>query len=167
MGVELKSINIDEDEIFKSLNHSIRRNIIRIIGNDSIRFSDIKKKIETQENIDSPILSYHLKSLFPLIEQDEKEKRYKLTDLGFAAYKLLLKTDQSKTLTRYKRRFIYAYVITHVCWIAIQFIIPYALMLTPEGIPDNYYVIGIILAVTTPINMTIVGYLKEMKFNTS
>ncbi|MFX1286916.1 MAG: winged helix-turn-helix domain-containing protein, partial [Promethearchaeota archaeon] len=60
---------INEDAIFKSLSHEIRRNIIRHIGDKKeSTFSDIKNNIMS---IDSPTLSYHLKSLIPLITQEE------------------------------------------------------------------------------------------------
>jgi DNA-binding transcriptional ArsR family regulator len=48
-----------EDEIFKLLTHQTRRNIIKVLGERDLTFSQIQKKLE----IDSPTLSYHLKTM--------------------------------------------------------------------------------------------------------
>ena len=56
---------INEDEIFKSLAHKLRRKIIKEIGNSKkLLFSEIRKRLKP---IDSPTLSYHLKSLETLL----------------------------------------------------------------------------------------------------
>ncbi len=77
-----------EQEVFKALDHQIRRDILRHIGE--------KKDITFTETMnatgipDSPTLSYHLKNLAPFIEQ--QEGRYHLTPIGKDAYNLLLRT---------------------------------------------------------------------------
>jgi len=48
-----------EDEIFKLLTHQKRRNIIKVLGERDLTFSQIKRNLE----IDSPTHSYHLKSM--------------------------------------------------------------------------------------------------------
>ncbi|NVM53832.1 MAG: helix-turn-helix transcriptional regulator [Candidatus Helarchaeota archaeon] len=112
--------SIDEEEIFKTLSHQIRRKIIKFIGNEEkLTFSEIKNHLES---IDSPTLSYHLKSLQPLLTQ--KENKYKLSEIGEAAFLLLTKTDQSITISKYRRHFLYAYVITVVCWVSASALIP-------------------------------------------
>jgi DNA-binding transcriptional ArsR family regulator len=111
---------MDQDSIFKSLTHSIRREIIKHVGVEKgLTFSAIKKAIDP---IDSPSLSYHLKSLAPLISQ--KEGKYVLSEIGIAAFNLLLKTDQNSQLKKYKKSFIIAYIITVICWISAETIIP-------------------------------------------
>lgn len=108
-----------EDDIFKSLGHRIRRDILKTIGMDQLTFSGIKKQIDP---IDSPTLSYHLKSLQPLLEQ--KENQYKLSEIGKAAYRLLQKTDQSHRIDKGKKKFAYAYFATVICWICASSILP-------------------------------------------
>jgi DNA-binding transcriptional ArsR family regulator len=86
----------EEDEIFKSLGHATRRQIIKAVGlNGSLSFSEILKNIG---EIDSPSLSYHLKSIKVLL--DQKDGKYKLTKIGNSAYNLLEKTDQSGRLKK-------------------------------------------------------------------
>jgi len=85
-----KNSFIDEDEIFKSLSHQVRRNIIKILGENRLSFTEI---INNLEPVDSPTLSYHLKSLQPLLQQ--KTNKYELSEIGEAAFNLLSKTDES------------------------------------------------------------------------
>ena len=61
-GKSTKKLDIiDEEELIKSLSHKIRRDIIKFIGDGGeLTFTEIKNFIES---IDSPSLSYHLKSL--------------------------------------------------------------------------------------------------------
>ena len=68
---------VDEDEIFKTLNHKARRDIIKFIGKErAATFSSIKKALG---DIESPALAYHLKSLSPLLVQ--KEGSYALSGM--------------------------------------------------------------------------------------
>ena len=87
-----------EDEIFKSLNHPIRRNIIKVLGiNKSLSFSQI---LNSMENIDSPSLSYHLKSLRSSIKQNKTG--YNLTKIGKSAYKLVTSIDNPHQLRKFR-----------------------------------------------------------------
>lgn len=150
---------IDEDEIFKSLSHGIRRDIIRLIGsNQELTFTEIKTKIGS---LDSPSLSYHLKSLQALLES--KDNKYFLTDIGISAFKLLLKTDQSQKISKYKKRFKYAYVATVLCWIAVQTLIPLMIIFTGLGFPPYYFLIVIILNIIAPINYIIIWKLQKVE----
>jgi DNA-binding transcriptional ArsR family regulator len=116
-----KPIDEKEDEIFKSLSHDIRRKIIKVLGtNNSMSFTQIKNGIG---NIDSPTLSYHLKSLKLLIDQEEQH--YKLTEIGTAALNLIGKIDQSAKLKKFKRHFLYANIATIACWTSMQIIVSY------------------------------------------
>ena len=77
-----------EEEVFKALDHQIRRDILRYIGEGTKpSFTDI---MNTTRSPDSPTLSYHLKTLAPFLEQ--KDGRYDLNPIGKAAYTLLLRT---------------------------------------------------------------------------
>ena len=107
----------EEDEIFKLLTHQTRRNIIKVLGERDLSFSEIKKALE----IDSPTLSYHLKSMRPFVIQ--KKSKYSFSEIGKAALYLLTKTDQSITMSRYKRYFWYIYFATMICYIIIGIII--------------------------------------------
>lgn len=110
----------NENEIFKTLSHQIRRNIIKYIGNTgTVTFSQIKNQIDS---IDSPSLSYHLRNLQPLLMQDKS--KYQLSSIGDAAFNLLRKTDQSIKISRYRKHFLYAYIITVICWISASTVIP-------------------------------------------
>ena len=102
-----------EDAIFKSLNHGIRREIIKTVGGKkSMAFSEINKALVS---VDSPTLSYHLKSMQALLEQDES--KYKLSEVGKAAFALLGKTDESRRLARGKKGLKRAYLIVIFSWL--------------------------------------------------
>jgi hypothetical protein len=78
-----------EEEVFKALDHQIRRNVLRYIGEaKETTFTEILNTVKIQ---DSPTLSYHLKTLSPFVIQ--QKGRYTLTTIGKAAYSLLLKTS--------------------------------------------------------------------------
>ena len=84
---EQEIINL-EDEVFKALDHQIRRNVLRYIGEaKEPTFTEI---LNTVNISDSPTLSYHLKTLSPFVIQ--QKGRYVLSPVGKAAYSLLLKT---------------------------------------------------------------------------
>jgi DNA-binding transcriptional ArsR family regulator len=132
----------EEAEIFKSLAHEIRRNIIKALGKkNQSSFTDIKNDVG---DIDSPTLSYHLKSLKPLIDQQSGE--YILTDVGKIALLLMNRIDQSHTLKKAKRGFIYANFITTICWVVMQVII--SNMIAPYvDIPTNVLVVTVIVII--------------------
>ena len=68
----------EENTIFKSLTHQIRRDIIKMfVGGKHLSFSEIKHSLEP---IDSSALSYHLKSLSTLIQN--LEGKYCLSPVG-------------------------------------------------------------------------------------
>lgn len=111
---------LDEDAIFKSLSHQIRRDIVKIFaGGKRLGFSEIKHSLSP---IDSPALSYHLKSLSSLIQN--LEGKYYLSPVGEAALNLLEKVDRTGQITKYRRKFIYAYVVTVLCWVAAETLVP-------------------------------------------
>ena len=71
-----------EEEVFKALDHQIRRDILRYIGDGkNPTFTDI---LNATRSPDSPTLSYHLRTMAPFIEQ--KDGRYHLNPVGRAAY---------------------------------------------------------------------------------
>lgn len=78
-----------EESIFKTLSHQKRRDILRIIGErKKVGFTEIKKSVEIE---DSPSLSYHLNALDGLVVH--REGKYRLSELGYAAYNLICKAS--------------------------------------------------------------------------
>ncbi len=149
-----KDPDIDEEEIFKSLSHQIRREIIKQLGEKELTFTDLKNHLRS---IDSPSLSYHLKSLQSLITQ--KENKYKLTDVGEAAFLLLTKTDQSIKLSKYRRNFLYAYIITVICWISAETIVP--LIIGTYGAFKLTWAVQIVINAMAVINMIVIWQLRR------
>ena len=116
----------EEDEIFKLLTHQTRRNIIKVLGERDLAFSQIQKNLK----IDSPTLSYHLKSMNPFVIQ--KKSKYSFSEIGRAALFLLTKTDQSIKISRYRRYFMYIYLVRYACWVIIGFIAPLIVVFSPS-----------------------------------
>jgi len=113
-GKEEQEISNLEEEVFKALDHQIRRNVLRYIGEaKEPTFTEI---LNTVNIPDSPTLSYHLKTLSPFVIQ--QRGRYILSPVGKAAYSLLLKT------TMYNKQALYmnkktGVIIGHiVLWIS-------------------------------------------------
>jgi hypothetical protein len=151
-----KSI-VDDDEIFKNLNHKIRRNIIQGIGNKKeMSFTEIKESLGT---IDSPALSYHLKCLSTLL--DQKGGSYFLTDVGNAAYLLINQVNQNKTHIKHikhsKRNFLYSNIATVICWTIIASIIP--TIIAPEISDSTRIWVVVILNIGAQINAFIMWFL--------
>jgi DNA-binding transcriptional ArsR family regulator len=70
--------------IFKSLNHPIRRRILRMLQDNELSFSQILETL----SMDSGHLSYHLESLGDLITRSTDGK-YRLSSFGLAAVRLM------------------------------------------------------------------------------
>ena len=144
-----------EDEIFKLLTHPIRRNIIKVLGERDLTFSQIQNELGS---IDSPTLSYHLKSMKEFLIQ--KESKYTFSDIGRAALLLLTKTDHSFKMSRYRRNFLHAYLITLFCWIAAEIFTPLAFwFISPKQFSN--LIIQIIINGICTINMIVLGLLKS------
>jgi len=144
-----------EDEIFKILTHDTRRNIIKVLSDKDLTFSEIKRGLEP---IDSPTLSYHLKSMKQFIIQ--KNSKYSFSDIGRAALFLLTKTDQSIKMSRYKRNFVYAYVITLLCWVTAEILTPIAFwFISPKDLSN--LIIQVTINVICTINLIILGLLRD------
>ncbi len=77
-----------EQEVFKALDHQMRRDVLRYVGERKVAsFTDMLNALKIP---DSPTLSYHLRTLAPFIEQDAG--KYRLTPMGKDAFQLLLKS---------------------------------------------------------------------------
>ncbi|MFW9804209.1 MAG: winged helix-turn-helix domain-containing protein [Candidatus Thorarchaeota archaeon] len=76
-----------EDEVFKTLSHQIRRDILRFIGErGGAKFTEIKIAARIEE---SASLSYHLNALSPLLIHETDS--YRLSELGRDSYTLMNK----------------------------------------------------------------------------
>jgi DNA-binding transcriptional ArsR family regulator len=145
----------DDDEIFKSLGHKVRRDIIKFIGKEKkASFSTIKKAVG---NIDSPALAYHLKSLQPLL--DQKEAAYSLSAMGIAASKLLALTSESSRITRGKRMFFHAFVLTLACWVVAEVFVPFFFDYGPSD--PRYIVHQVLINIVSATNFTIINVLRK------
>jgi len=99
-GKEEQEISNLEEEVFKALDHQIRRNVLRYIGEaKEPTFTEILNTVNIQ---DSPTLSYHLKTLSPFVTQ--QKGRYLLSHVGKAAYSLLLKTTMYNKQALYMKK---------------------------------------------------------------
>jgi len=90
------------DEVFNALSHNIRRRIIIMIGNHgSVSYTDM-----TSLELEPGTLYFHLdiltKSDNPLVERTGN-KRYTLTELGLAAYGLILQGEDQIQWTSTER----------------------------------------------------------------
>jgi hypothetical protein len=103
-----------EEEVFKALDHQIRRDILRYIGDGkNPTFTDI---LNATRSPDSPTLSYHLRTMAPFLEQ--KDGRYHLNPVGRAAYTLLLRTTAYTQVARLHKKKLGA-IIGHITlWIS-------------------------------------------------
>ena len=105
-----------EESIFKTLSNQKRRDILRFVGErNQATFTEIKKNAEIE---DSSSVSYHLKSLSPLITQNQE--KYVLSDLGREAYNLIVKTNvytKTNVVVSYLRRQLTLLIIANaVMW---------------------------------------------------
>ena len=99
-GKEEQEISNLEEEVFKALDHQIRRNVLRYIGEaKEPTFTEI---LNTVKIPDSPTLSYHLKTLSPFVIQ--QRGRYILSPVGKAAFSLLLKTTMYNKQALYMKK---------------------------------------------------------------
>jgi len=102
-----------EEEVFKALDHQMRRDILRYVGESkSVSFTEIMNNVKVP---DSPTLSYHLKTLGPFVEQ--RDGRYGLTVMGRDAYNLLLKTTSYNRLALFWRNKRNATMGTGILWL--------------------------------------------------
>jgi DNA-binding transcriptional ArsR family regulator len=144
-----QNVNVEE-EIFKSLSHDIRRNIIKLLGeHKEMTFTDLKNDLGT---VESSSLSYHLKSMKPLILQ--KENLYKLSEIGFAALTLMDRIDESKRFKAAKNKFRWANIITIICWVISAIIIP--VIISPYLEASITLTVTIIFEVCMQINFVLI-----------
>jgi len=110
-----------EDQIFKTLSHQKRRDILRVIGErGEVTFTEIKNSVGIE---DSPSLSYHINALGQLVVQ--KEGKYRLSDLGRDTYNLICKAStysvSSSIVGSLRREIPLVIVANAVLWAAALF----------------------------------------------
>jgi len=124
-----------EEEVFKALDHQIRRDILRYIGEGkNPSFTDI---MNATRSPDSPTLSYHLKTLAPFLEQ--KNGRYDLNPIGKAAYTLLLRTvtyNRMALLHKKKLGAIIGHIFLWMCAIAAGLVLDIDSFMTTIALPS-------------------------------
>ena len=103
-----------EAEVFKALDHQMRRDILRYVGEGrSPTFTGILNAIRIP---DSPTLAYHLKSLAPFIEQ--RRGTYHLTAMGKDAFNMLLKAGTYGKIALFQKKQGEAMLGNAVLWAA-------------------------------------------------
>jgi hypothetical protein len=101
-----------EAQVFKSLSHQIRRDIVRFVGERTrASFTEIRNSLGIE---DSSMLSYHLNGLRPLLQQ--RDSNYVLSELGKHAYRLILGTTSLGTEARLKMKIRYTIVANALLW---------------------------------------------------
>ena len=132
---ESKEFSSLEQEVFKALDHQIRRDILRYIGEGKKpSFTDIKNATRSP---DSPTLSYHLKTLGPFLKQ--KEGKYDLNSIGKAAYTLLLRTvtyDRMALLHKKKLGVIIGHIALWISAIAAGLVLKVDSFMTTIALPS-------------------------------
>ncbi|MFX1260189.1 MAG: winged helix-turn-helix domain-containing protein [Promethearchaeota archaeon] len=84
-NTEINNNQSVEDSYYYALGHELRRNIIKIIGeNKYSSFTNLKKELK----VSTGTIYHHLDTLSQLIEQ-RKDKKYYLTEIGIYAYNSL------------------------------------------------------------------------------
>jgi len=129
---EFKSL---EEEVFRALDHQIRRDILRFIGEGKRpTFTEI---MNTTKSSDSPTLSYHLRNLAPFLEL--KDGRYDLNPIGKAAYTLLLRTatyDKWALLHKKKSGAIFGHIALWISAIAAGLVLHVDPFMTTIALPS-------------------------------
>ena len=129
---EFKSL---EEEVFKALDHQIRRDILRFIGEGKKpTFTEI---MNATKSPDSPSLSYHLRNLSPFLES--KDGRYDLNPIGKAAYTLLLRTttyDRVALLHKKKFGAIFGHIVLWISAIAAGLVMQVDPFMTTIALPS-------------------------------
>ncbi|WEU41051.1 MAG: winged helix-turn-helix domain-containing protein [Candidatus Odinarchaeum yellowstonii] len=75
----------EDEKIYKILSHKVRRKIIQLIGDSGTStYTEIAREVDLEPGT----LYHHIDYLKEYVEQDQ-QKRYRLTPLGQAAYRLI------------------------------------------------------------------------------
>jgi len=95
----------DVNKIFTALSHEIRREIIRILAEESPKtFSELMNKLDIR---DTGTMVFHLRKLEGLVTKNERGE-YVLTDLGRRAYQIMnqIKTERKEEVKEVSEKII-------------------------------------------------------------
>jgi DNA-binding HxlR family transcriptional regulator len=95
----------DVNKIFTALSHEIRREIIRILAEESPKtFSELMNKLDIR---DTGTMVFHLRKLEGLVTKNERGE-YILTDLGRRAYQIMnqIKTERKEKVKEVSEKII-------------------------------------------------------------
>lgn len=148
--------------IYTSLNHPVRRKILRMLKNKPLTFSEMLAAV----GIDSGHLNYHLENLGDLITHSQNGE-YHLTSIGEAAVKLMGGVEEhshelSKPKLKLSRVFakVYPLVLSVALIIAGLYFIGYTATITTTANGIAYVFpnanITMVNATTTPFNQTVI-----------
>jgi len=74
-------------KVFSSLKHPIRHKIVELLSqNNELSFTQLMRELEID---DKGKLSFHLRKMKELIEQDNKTKKYRLSNIGRSSYNII------------------------------------------------------------------------------
>ncbi|TFF87310.1 MAG: ArsR family transcriptional regulator [Promethearchaeota archaeon] len=97
--------SVKEEVFYYALGHNLRREIIKIIGeNDYSSFTQLKKILK----VSTGTIYHHLDTLSNLIEQKE-DKKYYLTEIGQYAYESLIDSEKnigSPVIFQFKNKYL-------------------------------------------------------------
>jgi hypothetical protein len=89
--MEILSEKKIQEQLYKALDHGIRRDILRRIGENSVTYTELLQEL----GIESGHLAYHIRNMEELLEKDA-EGLYSLTRSGKRAYNFLMEEPVSK-----------------------------------------------------------------------
>jgi hypothetical protein len=90
---------------------------------------------------------------------DQEEDSYALSEVGLAAFKLLVLTSDAERVKLGKRKFSYAYVVTVACWIAAESIIPF--FISPSMGNINFIIYQVIINAIAVTNFITIWRLRQ------
>lgn len=151
--------------IYTSLKHPIRRNILRMLKNKPLTFSEILEAV----GIDSGHLTYHLENLGDLITHSQ-DGEYQLSSVGLAAVRLMGGVEEhSFELSRQKLKLtriftkVYPLILCGALIIAGLYFISFTTSVT--NVTNGVGWVGVfpvfnvtLVNLTTGINQTVLGF---------
>ena len=90
------------DSIYLALSNPVRRDIIKLLGQRKMMFTEILKTL----SLEPGSFSHHIKQMDGLVEQDEN-KIYKLSELGYKSL-VMMKEDENMIISNKRRMKLFA-----------------------------------------------------------
>jgi len=89
----------------------------------------------------------------------QKKSKYSFSEIGRVVLFLLTKTDQSIKMSRYKRYFLYVFVVSYACWVITGAITP--IIILYYSLDISIIIFEIALNIIAIVNMSVIGFLKS------